>query len=153
MRTSRKFPDWKLLTNDSVKTFEDAVERISWYKKRWNIETDFKVLKSGCKVEDCRFETAERLTRYLPLMSIIAWRLFWMIQNDLDAGAEQTSIIFTENKLICEGNGQPVDEEGWDRLTFIRGAGDLVLRKRNRIGIKNQGLNVVTVLKTHQNHR
>lgn len=63
-----------------------------------------------------------------------------LIQNDLDAGAEQTSIIFTENKLICEGNGQSVDEEGWDRLTFIRGAGDQVPRKRNRIGIKNYGL-------------
>ncbi len=63
-----------------------------------------------------------------------------LIQNDLDAGAEQTCIIFTENRLICEGNGQPVDEEGWNRLTFIRGAGDQVPRKRNRIGIKNHGL-------------
>ncbi len=63
-----------------------------------------------------------------------------LIQNDLDAGAEQTSIFFTENRLICEGNGQPVDEVGWNRLTFIRGAGDQVPRKRNRIGIKNHGL-------------
>ncbi|MHC4736818.1 MAG: hypothetical protein ACYTDW_20560, partial [Planctomycetota bacterium] len=65
-----------------------------------------------------------------------------LIQNDLDAGAEQTSIFFTENRLICEGNGQPVDEEGWNRLTFIRGAGDQVPRKKNRIGIKNHGLKV-----------
>ena len=63
-----------------------------------------------------------------------------LIQNDLDAGAEQTSIIFTENKFICEGNGQSIDGEGWDRLTYIRGAGDLVPRKLNRIGVKNHGL-------------
>ena len=86
--------DWKLLTNVSVKTFEDAVERISWYKKRWNIETYFKVLKSGCKVEDCRFETAERLIRYLPLMSIIAWRLFWMTKiNRTDPDAPCTVVL------------------------------------------------------------
>ena len=70
--------DWKLLANVPVRTFEDAVERVNWYKTRWNIETYFKVLKSGCKVEDCRFERADRLIRYLTLMSIIAWRLFWM---------------------------------------------------------------------------
>ena len=36
----------------------------------------FKVLKSGFRVEDCRLSTAERLTRYLAVMSVVAWRLF-----------------------------------------------------------------------------
>jgi hypothetical protein len=36
------------------------------------------VLKSGCTVEDCRLEDAERLKPYLTLMSVIAWRLFWL---------------------------------------------------------------------------
>ena len=36
----------------------------------------FKVLKSGFRVEDCRLSSAERLTRYLAVMSIVAWRLF-----------------------------------------------------------------------------
>ena len=36
----------------------------------------FKVLKSGFKVEDCRLATADRLTRYLTVMSVVAWRLF-----------------------------------------------------------------------------
>ena len=86
--------DWKLLTNVSVITIEEAVERISWYKKRWNIETYFKVVKSGCKVEDCRFETADRLIRYLTLMSIIGWRLFWMtIINRTDPDAPCTVVL------------------------------------------------------------
>ncbi|HEC64712.1 MAG TPA: hypothetical protein ENI23_05430 [bacterium] len=63
-----------------------------------------------------------------------------LLQNELDAEAEQTRILFTEDKLICEGNGKPVDEEGWQRLSFMRGAGDLAPRKQNRIGIKNHGL-------------
>ena len=33
------------------------------------------MLKSGCKVEDCLLETAERLSRYLALFSVIGVRL------------------------------------------------------------------------------
>ena len=45
----------------------------------YTIEVYFKVLKSGCKVEDCRLQTAERLRRYLSLFTVIAWRLYWMV--------------------------------------------------------------------------
>jgi hypothetical protein len=37
-----------------------------------------KILKSGCSVEDCRLEEAERLKPYLALMGVVAWRLFWL---------------------------------------------------------------------------
>ncbi len=70
--------EWLLLTNVPVRSFDDAVERIKWYRCRWHIEVYFKVLKSGCKVEDCRLQTAKRLKRYLTLSCIIAWRLYWL---------------------------------------------------------------------------
>jgi hypothetical protein len=66
---------WVLLTNLTVKDFESAAEKVQWYGKRWGIETWHKVLKSGCKVEDCMLEEAERLKRYLTLFSIIGVRL------------------------------------------------------------------------------
>ena len=66
---------WVLLTNLSIKDFESATEKVQWYGKRWGIETWHKVLKSGCKVEDCMLEEAERLKRYLTLFSIIGVRL------------------------------------------------------------------------------
>ncbi|MGH8209793.1 MAG: IS4 family transposase [Steroidobacteraceae bacterium] len=66
---------WVLLTNLLVPDFEAAAEKVQWYGKRWGIETWHKVLKSGCKVEDCLLETAERLSRYLTLFSIIGVRL------------------------------------------------------------------------------
>src|SRR5260370_15494636 len=58
-----------------VKDFASAPEKVQWYGKRWGIETWHKVLKSGCKVEDCMREEAERLKRYLTLVSIIGVRL------------------------------------------------------------------------------
>lgn len=66
---------WVLLTNLPVRNFDDAAEKIDWYVKRWVIETWHKVLKSGCNVEDCLLETADRLKRFLTLFSIIAFRL------------------------------------------------------------------------------
>jgi hypothetical protein len=66
---------WVLLTNLPVRSFTAAVEKIDWYVQRWGIEIWHKVLKSGCKVEDCLLETADRLSRYLTLFSIIGVRL------------------------------------------------------------------------------
>jgi len=70
--------EWLLLTNLSVTNFDDAVQGVTWYCCRWQIEVYHKVIKSGCTVEDCRLETAERLQNYIALMSVIAWRLHWL---------------------------------------------------------------------------
>jgi len=70
--------DWLLLTNVAIGTWQDTTERIGWYCVRPGIEAWHKILKSGCSVEDCRLEDAERLKPYLTLMGIIAWRLFWL---------------------------------------------------------------------------
>ena len=63
-----------------------------------------------------------------------------LIQNDLDQGATRTVISFEKSCLVCEGNGTPVEPEGWERLRKIMGAGDEVPAKRGRIGVKNHGL-------------
>jgi len=70
--------EWMLLTNIPVINFEEAVEKMKWYCLRWRIEVYFKVIKSGFKVEDCRLERSERLIRYLAVVSIVAWRVYWL---------------------------------------------------------------------------
>ena len=70
--------EWLLLTNTPVASFAEACRVIEWYCCRWQIEVFHKILKSGCRVEHCRLQTAERLYNFLALMSIIAWRLHWM---------------------------------------------------------------------------
>ena len=64
--------EWMLLSNLEVKTVDQAIERINWYRCRWQIEVFHKILKSGCTIEKCRLETAERLIRYITVMSVIA---------------------------------------------------------------------------------
>lgn len=90
--------DWMLFTTVPVKSFADAFERICWYKVRWNIEVWHKVLKSGCTVEDCRLETGEKLIRYLTLMSVIAWRLFWMVQMNRQHPEAPCTVVLTEHE-------------------------------------------------------
>jgi len=70
--------EWMLLTNIPVLSFKEAVEKMKWYCLRWRIEVYFKVIKSGFKVEDCRLEKSERLIRYLAVVSIVAWRVYWL---------------------------------------------------------------------------
>lgn len=70
--------EWVLATNIPVLTIEDAIERVNWYKKRWEIELFHKILKSGCRVEMRKLEHYDRLVNFIALMSIIAWRILWM---------------------------------------------------------------------------
>ena len=69
-----------------------------------------------------------------------------LIQNDLDQGATRTIISLKKDRLVCEGNGKPVDAKGWLRLRKIQGAGDSVPAKRGKIGVKNHGLKTAFTL-------
>ena len=65
-----------------------------------------------------------------------------LIQNELDANSTHTVIAFNADGMTCYGNGDRVDEDGWERLTYIMGAGHLAPRKRRQIGVKNHGMKV-----------
>jgi hypothetical protein len=97
--------EWMLLSNIEVADFKTAVERIEWYVLRWLIEIYFKILKSGCRVEQTLLASGERLKRYLALISVVAWRLFWLTYvNRQDSEASCRSIL-TEDEwqaLYCK---------------------------------------------------
>ncbi len=90
--------EWLLLSNQPVHSFDDALEHIRWYRCRWQIEVYFKVLKSGCKVEDCRLATADRLLRFLTLCCIIAWRLYWLTHINRILPDEPCTTALTEHE-------------------------------------------------------
>jgi hypothetical protein len=78
-KTKKRTPlTWFLLTNLEVNNFKSSAEKVQWYRFRWRIETFHKILKSGYQIEDCRLRHAERLERYIALISVVAWRLHWI---------------------------------------------------------------------------
>src|SRR5262245_22265915 len=63
-----------------------------------------------------------------------------LVQNDLDQRASKTTVTISQRDLVAEGNGEPVDATGWQRLTYMLGAGIEVPAKTDGIGVKNHGL-------------
>ena len=62
---NRKKIDWKLITDLPVQSRKDAIEKLEWYALRWKIEVFHKILKSGCKAEEAKLRTAERLANLI----------------------------------------------------------------------------------------
>jgi hypothetical protein len=66
--------EWLLLTTLPVATVEQVRVIIQYYTVRFLIEVFFRVLKSGCRVEDRRFEDLDRLLPCVAIYLIAAWR-------------------------------------------------------------------------------
>ena len=90
--------DWTLLTNVPVTNFEEAIERIKWYKLRWKIEEYFKILKSGCKIENSRLSTRERLEKLIAIKSIIAFKILYLSKVALSHPEEMCTKILTSQE-------------------------------------------------------
>ena len=69
---------WKLITNLAVKSLKSAIEKLDWYAMRWKIEVFHKILKSGCKAEESKLRSSERLVNLIAIFCIIGWRIFWL---------------------------------------------------------------------------
>jgi len=98
--TGRARIDWKLATDLPVNSPEEAIEKLQWYALRWNIETFHKILKSGCRAEDSRLRSAERLARLIAVFCILSWRIFWMTKINRSAPAAPAAVAFTT--LECQ---------------------------------------------------
>jgi hypothetical protein len=70
--------EWLLLTNLPIGNSDEVRQVIQYYCLRWMIEVFFRVLKSGCRVEERRFEQLDRLLTCLAVYLIVAWRTLYV---------------------------------------------------------------------------
>ncbi len=73
---NREKISWKLITNLSIKSRQEVIEKLKWYAMRWKIEIFHKILKCGCKAEESKLRTADRLTNLISVFCILSWRIF-----------------------------------------------------------------------------
>ena len=99
--------DWKLITDLPVTSRAQAIQKLDWYAMRWKIETFHKILKSGCRAEDSRLRTAQRLTNLIAMLCILGWRIFWLTMINRTAPQAPATLAFT-----------PLEVELLDRLTL-----------------------------------
>ncbi len=90
---------WVLLTNMDVTNLDQAVEKVEWYSKRWNIETFHTVLKFGCGVEKAQLRTAQALKNYVIMTSVVAWRIFWLSQLREESGESHCNEILSKTAM------------------------------------------------------
>lgn len=99
---NRKRIEWKLMTDLPVRTNSEAIEKLEWYAMRWKIEVFHKILKSGCRAEESKLRTAERLVNLIAVFCIVSWRVFWMTMINRVAPDASAKIALTsiEIKLL-----------------------------------------------------
>lgn len=87
--------NWKLITDLPVTSRASAIEKLRWYALRWRIETFHKILKSGCRAEQSKLRTAERLVNLMAMFCILSWRIFWLTMINRAAENAKPEIVFT----------------------------------------------------------
>jgi hypothetical protein len=102
--------DWKLITDLPVRSRSEAIEKLNWYALRWKIEVFHKIMKSGCKAEESKLRTAERLVNLIATFCIMSWRIFWMTMLNRSAADASPKLALTEleikllDRLVKEKN-------------------------------------------------
>jgi Transposase Tn5 dimerisation domain/Transposase DNA-binding len=90
--------EWLLLTSLPIDTVEQVHTIIRYYCGRWCIEIFFRILKSGCKVEESQLEKAERFLPYLALCMIVAWRVAYLMMLGRECPDLPCDVAFDEDE-------------------------------------------------------
>ena len=126
---------WLLLTNLTVDTPEQAIEKLSWYLCRWQIEVYFKVLKSGCRVEQLQLEKRQRLEPALAFYTIIAWRVLFLTMLGRDCPEMSCDTVFADEEwkavyLVTQRKPPPDEPPALDTMVrMVASLGGFLNRK------------------------
>ncbi len=96
---NRKKIEWKLITDLPVNSRADAIDKLEWYALRWKIEVFHKILKSGCKAEESKLRTAQRLTNLVAVFCILSWRVCWMTMLNRSAAEAPPTLALTTTEI------------------------------------------------------
>jgi hypothetical protein len=112
--TDRPLIEWMLLTTVATTSFEDAQKRVEWYSGRWGIEVYHRTLKSGCRIEDRQFGTADRLETCLGVDMVVAWRIYHLTMLGRETPDLPCTVFFKDiewKALYCYVRKNPVPPE------------------------------------------
>jgi Transposase DNA-binding len=90
---------WRLITDLPVTSREAAIEKLRWYALRRKIEVFHKIAKSGCRAEEARLRTAERLVKLIAVFCVLSWRVFWMTTISRTAPRANPQLAITGEEI------------------------------------------------------
>ncbi len=86
--------EWILLTSLPIRTVEEVAAVIQYYCVRWMMEILFRTLKSGCRIEERRFETIDRLFLCLAVYLIVSWRTLFVCRMGRSLPDVSCEVVF-----------------------------------------------------------
>lgn len=66
---------WRLLTTLPVGNFEQALQIVEFYIRRWRIEEFHFVLKQGCRIEHSQLKEPQSVENAITFYSLLAWKV------------------------------------------------------------------------------
>jgi hypothetical protein len=87
-----------------VQTRKDVIEKLEWYALRWKIELFHKILKSGCRAEDSKLRTAQRIANVFSVFCILSWRVFWMTMLNRSVKDASPRLALTQDEISVLDN-------------------------------------------------
>jgi hypothetical protein len=90
--------EWLLLTDLPIDTADAALRVIEYYTCRWQIEIFFRVLKSGCKVEESQLQKAEYFEPYVALNLIVGWRIMYVMMLGRECPDVPCDVAFDDDE-------------------------------------------------------
>lgn len=88
--------EWMLLTTIPVTCFDQAIEKLIWYTRRWGIEVLHRTLKSGCRIEQRQLGQADRIEACLAIDLVVAWRIYYLNKLGREVPQAPCTVYFEE---------------------------------------------------------
>lgn len=85
---------WIFITNLPIDSFDGVCNIIKYYLCRWEIELFFKILKSGCKIEERQLQTADRMKNLISIFMILSWRVLFTMMLGRVCSMMSTEEVF-----------------------------------------------------------
>ena len=126
--------DWMLLTTVAVNDFEEALERLAWYRRRWGIEVYHRTLKSGCRIEERQLGAAERIEGCLAIDLVVAWRIYHLTMLGRETPDVPCSVYFKQAQWKALVAFVRQQAHGWEpslgeAMRLVAGLGGFLGRK------------------------
>jgi hypothetical protein len=86
--------EWLLITSLPIDTDAQIKHIVEYYCIRWMIEIFFRTLKSGCRVEERRFEHIDRLLPCIAVYLIVTWRTLYVCRLGRSCPEMSCEVVF-----------------------------------------------------------
>jgi len=131
--------EWMLLCTCPVTNFEEAIEKLTWYTRRWGIEVYHRTIKSGCKIKERQLGHADRIEACLAIDMVVAWRIFHLTKLGRETPDVPCTVFFEESEWKALNTYVTQDPTSPERTPSLREAMHMVAGLGGFLGRKSDG--------------